>query len=93
MFRVHVSSGSRCQEEDGLVEIFGKSSGPNVSQPRQRSLGGGGLCVTEVSRHTGAYCNNEGLRHPDQSSGVSNLTKPLEPKGGISRLLRGPPTC
>lgn len=51
------------------------------------------LCVAEVSRHAGAYCNSEGLRHLDPSSEVSNSTKPLKPKGEISYLLRGPPTC
>lgn len=33
----------------------------------------GGLCAAD-SRLPGAYCNNEGLRHLDQSSGI--LTQP-----------------
>lgn len=60
-----------------MVEIFGKSQ-PAVNQVSAASDGGAleerGLCVAEASRHAGAYCNNEGMRHLDQSSGVSSPT-------------------
>lgn len=35
-----------------------------------------GLCVAKASRHAGAYSNNEGIGHLDQSSGVGSPTSP-----------------
>lgn len=36
----------------------------------------GRLCAAEVSRHSGACYNNEGLRHPGQSLGLPTLRSP-----------------
>lgn len=75
MFGEHTSSGKE-NTRMGLLRSLGKSW-PAVDQASAALSGGAleerGLCVDEVSRHAGAYCNNEAIRHP---SGVSSPTSP-----------------
>lgn len=79
MFRVLLSSGTQNSRIPEFAAIFGKSQAA-VDQVSAAFSGGTleerGLCAAEASRHAGAYANNEGRGHPDQSPGFGSSTSP-----------------